>query len=78
MSWLSRVVNVFRADRVSREIDEELQFHLDSRIEDLVRAGARRSGDQGGPNGLGSQGDQGHQGGPNSSCEQLALTSSIS
>jgi hypothetical protein len=25
MSWLSRVVNVFRADRVSREIDEELQ-----------------------------------------------------
>lgn len=37
MSWLSRVVNVFRADRVSREIDEELQFHLDSRIEDLVR-----------------------------------------
>jgi predicted permease len=24
---------------VSREIDEELQFHLDSRIEDLVRAG---------------------------------------
>lgn len=40
MSWLSRVVNVFRADRVSREIDEELQFHLDSRIEDLVRAGA--------------------------------------
>jgi predicted permease len=39
MSWLSRVVNVFRADRVSREIDEELQFHLDSRIEDLVRAG---------------------------------------
>jgi hypothetical protein len=29
MSWLSRVVNVFRADRVSREIDEELQFHLE-------------------------------------------------
>jgi hypothetical protein len=40
MSGVSRVVNVFRADRVSREIDEELQFHLDSRIEDLVRAGA--------------------------------------
>jgi hypothetical protein len=25
---------------VTREIDEELQFHLDSRVEDLVRAGA--------------------------------------
>ncbi len=29
MSWVSRVVNVFRGDRLNREIDEELQSHLE-------------------------------------------------
>jgi hypothetical protein len=29
MSWLSRFVNVFRSDRVSEEIDEELGSHIE-------------------------------------------------
>ena len=32
MSWWSRVANVFRGDRVSGEIDEELQSHLEEAI----------------------------------------------
>src|SRR5246127_1662032 len=28
MSWLTRIVNVLRADRLNPEIDEELQSHL--------------------------------------------------
>src|SRR5215213_3504455 len=39
MSWLSRVANVFRADRVTDELDEELQFHVDSRARDLMTHG---------------------------------------
>jgi putative ABC transport system permease protein len=39
MSWLSRVVNVFRAERVTDELDEELQFHVDSRARDLMTHG---------------------------------------
>jgi putative ABC transport system permease protein len=34
MSWLSRIANVFRADRLSREIDEELQTHIEAAIEE--------------------------------------------
>ena len=33
MSWWSRVANVFRGDRVSREIDEELEAHIAEAIE---------------------------------------------
>ena len=33
MSLWSRVANVFRGDRLSREIDEELQSHLEEAIE---------------------------------------------
>ena len=33
MSWHSRIVNVFRGDRLSHEIDEELRAHLDEAIE---------------------------------------------
>lgn len=32
MSLLSRIANVFRSDRLSREIDEELQAHIDEAI----------------------------------------------
>ena len=39
MSWLSRVVNVFRQERVTDELDEELQFHVESRARDLVGDG---------------------------------------
>ena len=34
MSLLSRIANVFRSDRLSREIDEELQSHIADAIED--------------------------------------------
>jgi predicted permease len=39
MSWLSRVCNVFRESAVDRDIDDELRFHLEARIEDLQRRG---------------------------------------
>ena len=39
MSWLSRLVNVVRRDRVDREIDEEIRFHLAARAEDLASRG---------------------------------------
>ena len=39
MSWLSRVVNVFRQERVTDELDEELQFHVESRARDLIADG---------------------------------------
>ncbi len=32
MSWWSRIANVFRGDRLSREIDEELQSHIEEAI----------------------------------------------
>jgi len=44
MSLWSRVVNVFRGDRLSREIDEELQSHMEEAIEQgRDPAEARRS-----------------------------------
>jgi putative ABC transport system permease protein len=42
MSWLSRLANVFRAGRVERELDAELQFHLDARIHELMDSGMTR------------------------------------
>jgi predicted permease len=33
MSWWSRITNVLRLDRLSREIDEELQSHMEEAIE---------------------------------------------
>ena len=39
MAWLSRLVNVFRGQRIADEIDEEMQFHLESRIRGYVDAG---------------------------------------
>src|SRR5919197_4892309 len=49
MSWLVRLVNVFRAGRVSDEIDREMKFHLGERTDDLIADGvpedaARRGG----------------------------------
>jgi putative ABC transport system permease protein len=43
MSWLSRLANVFRAGTVERELDEELQFHVEERIRELTAAGMPRS-----------------------------------
>ena len=42
MSLWSRLANVFRSGRVQRELDEELQFHLDERIRELLAAGMTR------------------------------------
>jgi predicted permease len=39
MSWLSRVANVFRSADVERGLDEEMAFHVESRIADLVADG---------------------------------------
>ena len=33
MSLLSRLANLFRSDQLTREIDEELQSHIDEAIE---------------------------------------------
>src|SRR5260370_1593373 len=44
MSLWSRLVNVFRGDRLSREIDEELSSHIEEAIEQgRDPAGARRA-----------------------------------
>src|SRR5262245_29091084 len=42
MSWLSRLANVCRPSRLDRALDEEMQFHIDSRVDDLVAAGMAR------------------------------------
>ena len=39
MSLWSRVANVFRSERIDHDLDEELQFHLERRIEQLTAAG---------------------------------------
>jgi predicted permease len=40
MSWLTRLVNVFRAGRVSDDIDRELAFHVAERADELIADGA--------------------------------------
>ncbi len=42
MSWFSRVANVFRSARLDRALDEEITFHIESRIDDLVAGGMPR------------------------------------
>jgi predicted permease len=39
VSWFSRLSNLFRRDELSRELEEELQFHLDARARDNLNAG---------------------------------------
>jgi predicted permease len=39
MSWLSRLVNVVRSDRLARDLADEQRFHMEARIEELVRRG---------------------------------------
>ena len=39
MSWIDRLTNVLRHRDLNPEIDEELQFHIDSRIRDGIAAG---------------------------------------
>jgi predicted permease len=42
MSFWSRLANVFRSRGIEREIDEELQFHVDERIRELTAEGLSR------------------------------------
>jgi predicted permease len=42
MSWVSRIGNAFRSSRVDRVLDEEMTFHIESRIADLVAGGMTR------------------------------------
>jgi predicted permease len=39
MGWLNRLINLFRSDKVSREIDRELAFHVAERVDELVASG---------------------------------------
>jgi predicted permease len=39
MSWLSRFLNVVKRDRLARDLDDEIQFHLAARAEELMHTG---------------------------------------
>lgn len=39
MPWYTRLRNVFRSGKVSREIDSELDFHLAERMDQLMTEG---------------------------------------
>src|SRR2546425_67518 len=39
MSWLSRFANVFRRDRLDRDLEDEIQFHVAARTEEFTRRG---------------------------------------
>ena len=43
MSWFARLRNVFRSEKLSVELDEELAFHLAERIDELVAQGMSRN-----------------------------------
>ena len=43
MSWITRIVNAFRPGKAGADLAEELQFHLDQRIADLIKAGTPRN-----------------------------------
>ena len=39
MSWLSRLTNVFRSGSLDRDLDAELQFHIETRTDELIAKG---------------------------------------
>jgi predicted permease len=39
MSWFERLSNLLRRNDLDRELDEELQFHIDARVRDNLNAG---------------------------------------
>lgn len=39
MGWMNRLMNLFRRDELNSTLDEELQFHVESRMRDNIRAG---------------------------------------
>ena len=44
MSKLSRFVNLWRAREVDRDLDDELAFHMEMRIEKNLRSRPERAG----------------------------------
>src|SRR5678809_190929 len=39
MSWLSRLVNVIRPNRLDSDLDDEIRFHREARAHDLEQSG---------------------------------------
>ena len=39
MSWWNRLVNLTRSERLSKDIDRELTFHIEERVDELVASG---------------------------------------
>ncbi len=39
MAWHHRIFNIFRSNRISRDIEREMEFHIAERVDDLRRAG---------------------------------------
>ncbi len=39
MSWFSRLRNAVRSERLNREIDDELRYHIEARTDDLIGRG---------------------------------------
>jgi hypothetical protein len=39
MSWFSRLTNVFRSVRLDRDLDAELEFHIEARTDELIAKG---------------------------------------
>jgi putative ABC transport system permease protein len=42
MSWVSRIASVFRSSTLDRALDEELSFHIEARVDELVASGMAR------------------------------------
>ena len=39
MAWHHRILNIFRSNRISRDIQREIDFHIAERVDDLVATG---------------------------------------
>ena len=39
MAWHHRILNIFRSNRISRDIEREMEFHIAERVDDLRRGG---------------------------------------
>src|SRR3954469_22914267 len=42
MSWISRLGNAVRPERAAAELDDELRFHFEARVDELVAEGMPR------------------------------------
>lgn len=39
MSWFTRLTNVFRSGSLDRDLDAELEFHIEARTDELIAKG---------------------------------------